>query len=281
VPLKLSGRPNQRRAADLLRGQEAPRGQEGPGSAIRRDHPAARPAGGHLRPRARPGALPPQGADKTAPQTGMRALRDRHHGDSPPGHRPQRTRGTGTGPARVGRPHGKNAAQDPHRLRSLPRLEPREPRRTRGIIRQRPSLMPLTCDYVFRGRIWGRRRPLCVRGPRVPGPLKSTDGHGRRGRSGHADRPAWFIASDLPLQDACAGSPPKGARRQRHDREVRVLEGPPLSGASGQVAQVVGTHRAGFGSWPAGPWCSTSPRSPPGGSPPTGRVRRLPGGDRV
>src|SRR5690242_17204708 len=23
--------------------------------------------------------------------------------------------------------------------------------------------MPLTCRYAFRGRIWGRRRPLCVR----------------------------------------------------------------------------------------------------------------------
>jgi hypothetical protein len=23
--------------------------------------------------------------------------------------------------------------------------------------------MPLTCGYVFRGEIWGRRRPLCVR----------------------------------------------------------------------------------------------------------------------
>ena len=38
---------DQGRAADLLRGQEAPRGQAGPGSTIRRDHPAARPAGGH------------------------------------------------------------------------------------------------------------------------------------------------------------------------------------------------------------------------------------------
>ena len=38
---------DQGRTADLLRGQEAPRGQAGPDSTIRRDHPAARPAGGH------------------------------------------------------------------------------------------------------------------------------------------------------------------------------------------------------------------------------------------
>ena len=30
-----------------------------------------------------------------APQAGVRAMRDRHHGGSPPGHRPQRTRETG------------------------------------------------------------------------------------------------------------------------------------------------------------------------------------------
>ena len=111
---------DQRRAADLLRGQKAPRGQEGPGSTIRRDHPAAGPAGGHPRPRARPGSLPPQGARQEAPNTGMRALRDRHHGDSPPGHRPQNARETGTGPACVGRAHGENAAQDAHRLRAVP-----------------------------------------------------------------------------------------------------------------------------------------------------------------
>ena len=60
---------DQRRTEDLLRGQEAPRGQAGPGSTIRRDPPAAEPAGGHPRPRARPGTLSPQGADQTAPQT--------------------------------------------------------------------------------------------------------------------------------------------------------------------------------------------------------------------
>ena len=97
-------------AADLLRGQETPAGQGGPDSTIRRDHPAARPARGNPRTPARPGRLPPQGADIPAPHTGMRALRDRDHGGSPPGHQPQGTRAAGTGPARVGRPHGENAA---------------------------------------------------------------------------------------------------------------------------------------------------------------------------
>ena len=41
-----------------------------------------------------PGSLPPQGADHTAPQAGMRAVRDRHHGGSPPGHRPQGSSGS-------------------------------------------------------------------------------------------------------------------------------------------------------------------------------------------
>ena len=35
---------------------------------------------------------------------------------------------------------------------------------------------PLTSAYAVRGAFAGRRRSLCVRGPRVPGPLKSTDG---------------------------------------------------------------------------------------------------------
>ena len=43
--------------------------------------------------------------------------------------------------------------------------------------------MPLTCAYVFRGVIWDGRRPLCVRGRRVPRAERSADrggtGHGR------------------------------------------------------------------------------------------------------
>ena len=66
-----------------------------------------------------PARLPtPTRSWSAAPQTGMRAVRDRHHGGSPPGHRPQSARAAGTGPARVGRPHGENAAQDAHCLRT-------------------------------------------------------------------------------------------------------------------------------------------------------------------
>ena len=72
---------------------------------------------------------------QTAPQTDMRALRDRHHGGRPPGHRPQRAREAGTGPARVGRAHGQNAAQDAHRLRRMPPAHPRSTGRTRGLNR--------------------------------------------------------------------------------------------------------------------------------------------------
>jgi hypothetical protein len=80
----------------------------------------------------------------------------------------------------------------------------------------------MTCGYVFRGVIWGRRRPLYVRGHRVPGSERSTDrgrtGHGRArtsprtttekatdgaGGSGYADRHPPFLAFDLPFQEAC------------------------------------------------------------------------------
>ena len=40
-----------------------------------------------------PAPYPPQGADHPAPQAGMRALRDRHHGGSPPGRQPHRRSG--------------------------------------------------------------------------------------------------------------------------------------------------------------------------------------------
>src|SRR5206468_2639624 len=85
----------------------------------------------------------------------MRAMRDRCHGGSPPGHRPQRAREAGTRPARVGRPHGEKAAQDAHRLRRLPRLDPREPRRARGINRWR-ARCPESGHAGFGGRLPGK-----------------------------------------------------------------------------------------------------------------------------
>ena len=82
-------------------------------------------------------ACPAQGAGLPAPQAVVRAVRDRHHGGSPPGRRAHPARETGAGPARVGLAHGKNAAQDARRLRAVPWLHPREPRRARGINRWR------------------------------------------------------------------------------------------------------------------------------------------------
>jgi len=46
----------------------------------------------------------------------------------------------------------------------------------------------------------GRRRPLCVRGPRVRGPQNPRTGTDGEGGSGYADRPAQFLLSDLLLQ---------------------------------------------------------------------------------
>ena len=109
-----------RRPQDLLRGQDPAAGQEGPGSTIRRDPPQARQARGHHRPRPSPGHHPAQGADPPAPQAAVRAMRARRHGGSPPGHRARQPRQARTGPARMGRPHDQDAAQDAHRLRHLP-----------------------------------------------------------------------------------------------------------------------------------------------------------------
>ena len=63
---------------------------------------------------------PAQGAAPPAPQAVVRAMRARHDSGSPPGRQARAPRQARTGPASVGSPHGKNAAQDPHRLRSMP-----------------------------------------------------------------------------------------------------------------------------------------------------------------
>jgi hypothetical protein len=86
----------------------------------RRETPQARQARGHHRPRPGPGHRPAQRADLPAPQAAVRAMRARRHGGSPPGHLAHQPRQARTGPARVGRPHGQDAAQDTHRLQHLP-----------------------------------------------------------------------------------------------------------------------------------------------------------------
>ena len=70
---------------------------------------------------------PLQGADPQAPRTPVRAVRVRRGGRSPPGRQARPARQARTRPARVGRPHGENTAQDPGGLPALPRGHPRNP----------------------------------------------------------------------------------------------------------------------------------------------------------
>ena len=108
--------------------------QAGPGSPIRRDPPGtARPDAVIIDRLPGPPRAPPQGADQPAPHAAVRAVRA-------PAQRWQSTRSASSPasasrarPARVGGAHGEDAAQDAHRLRTLPRRHPREPCRERGI----------------------------------------------------------------------------------------------------------------------------------------------------
>jgi integrase len=94
-----------------------------------------------------------------------------------------------------------------HRFRAVP-FGPKT-----GLSVDRYIRPPLTSAYAVRGAFAGRRRPLCVRGCRVSGALRPTDGHGPAhgrartsprtgaekatdgaGRSGYADRPARIPA---------------------------------------------------------------------------------------
>jgi hypothetical protein len=59
------------------------------------------------------------------------------------------------GPARVGRAHRHNAAQDPHRLRGMPRAHPRQPPRARGISRRRARRIE-TVHTGSGGRLHGK-----------------------------------------------------------------------------------------------------------------------------
>ena len=76
-------------------------------------------------------------------------MRSRRHGDSPPRRQTRPARHDRTEPASVGSPHGQETAQDPHRLPSLPRLHPRQPRRERGTVTGEPS--------ALKGARWVRR----------------------------------------------------------------------------------------------------------------------------
>ena len=103
----------------------------------------------HRRPRSDPGAHTPQGADPPAPHTQVRALRAAHHGGCPPSRQARPARDTRTRPARVGRPHGQETAQDPRGLPTLPRGHPRNPSHASGVIAGEPS--------ALKGARWVRR----------------------------------------------------------------------------------------------------------------------------
>ena len=106
------------------------RRQAGPGSTIRRDTPAARPARGHTDPAPVPVPIPRKELIHRL-RNGRCELCEQHHGGSPPGRQARPARETRTRPARVGRPHGQNTAQD---ARGLPTCHERihaTPSRTR------------------------------------------------------------------------------------------------------------------------------------------------------
>ena len=112
------------RAACLLRGPQGAAGQEAAGRTVRR-HPAQTAAqGGHRRPPARP-ADPPQGAGHPAPEGRMRMVRPAGRGGNPPGPQAGRPHPGGAAATPVGGLDGENAAQDAHRLRTLPPGHPR------------------------------------------------------------------------------------------------------------------------------------------------------------
>jgi hypothetical protein len=78
---------------------------------------------------------------------------------APPGRRAQAPRHARAGPARVGCPHGKNAAQDAHRLRTVPRAHPRQPCRARGINRWRAGASKRCTSGSEGGRTKGPYHP--------------------------------------------------------------------------------------------------------------------------
>ena len=108
-------------------------GQAGAGSTVRRDTP-------HTRQGARSSPTPSRSRCPIPRKELIHRLRtrrcelceQRHHGGCPPGRQARQPRQARTGPARVGRPHGQETAQDAHRLPPLPRrTSTRTPSRTR------------------------------------------------------------------------------------------------------------------------------------------------------
>src|SRR5271166_3546985 len=127
------------RAADLLRSQDPPRWQAGPGSPVRRDPADTEEERGPLRPHACTNPHPAQGADPPAPQTAVRAVRGTRQGAGAPGPETRQPGERRAKPARMGGAHGQDAAQDPGGLHALSQPRPRPPCHERGINHRRAT----------------------------------------------------------------------------------------------------------------------------------------------
>ena len=113
--------------------------QAGPGSTVRRDPADTEEERGPLRPHACTDPHPAQGADPPAPQTAVRAVRGTRQGAGAPGPETRQPRERRAKPARMGRAHGQDAAQDPGRLHALSQPRPRPPCHERGVIHRRAT----------------------------------------------------------------------------------------------------------------------------------------------
>jgi len=123
----------------------------------------------------------------------------------------------------------------------------------------------MTCGYVLRGGIWGRRRPLCVRGRRVPGCERSTDrggtGHGRartgprttaeKATDGAGGSGMQTAPTRIPALTCLFRMPARRRRRLRHRLRGRPVAwsrpGVAVHGVGGEVPDSVARKCAGFG----------------------------------
>ena len=184
------------------------RRQAAAGRTVRRDTPRSRQARGH-RPTAAPARSPTRARSWSHRllQRRCELCENRRNGGSPPGPQPRQPRQARTRPARVGRPHGEDAAQDAHRLRPLPRLHPRQPRRGRGINHWRAPCAE-RCTPGSEGGCAARR---------AAHPTRAQPWEARPAHAGpHADRAADKVAQ--PHSPGCSSHdrfPPLAVGRSR------------------------------------------------------------------
>jgi hypothetical protein len=110
----------------VLRGQCPTSRQESTGRKIRWDSPAAKEERGPDRPCPSPGQCPAKRTGHPAPSRTVRAMQAHgRHGGHPPRPHARRPQQIGAPAARTGPAHGQKAQEKPHRLRRLPRSNPR------------------------------------------------------------------------------------------------------------------------------------------------------------